>query len=337
MDIVQKKFGVQPSLNVLQEEARSFDTQIEKRGAHGHVPDLRNSGRCEWFYNNVWRDQVYADLFYGEIVRQIIAYSQKHLDKPFSKISILEIACGPGHISLELARNGCSVVGIDLSPGAIEIARQTALASAPEILRGSLKYLCGDVDQLVDDGGFDLIVFCNALHHFGDQEKILAQASRLLAPDGLVYVSEPVREKMRNSDALLIHLIRELLVVGDRYYTAGTMTTDPQRLQQILDDIKNEFGYRDASGGKVQSPLDNEASFSTMYPVLQKTFDELEMQKDFAFFDRVVGGLRLATIDQEQATARWLAMVDRLLCKDDIIQPGQFHFVGRKQNIATTA
>ena len=52
----------------LEKEAIAFDRQIVDRIKNGHIPDLRRCGRCEYFYNNVWRDQEFVKLYYGEVV-----------------------------------------------------------------------------------------------------------------------------------------------------------------------------------------------------------------------------------------------------------------------------
>ena len=48
---------------------------------------------------------------------------------PISGRSVLDVGCGPGHYSVELARRGAAAVtGIDFAPGMIELARQRARA-----------------------------------------------------------------------------------------------------------------------------------------------------------------------------------------------------------------
>ena len=53
---------------------------------------------------------------------------------------MLEIGCGPGYISLELARFGYDVVGIDLSAHCIKIAQDFADLDPHIGERGSLEY-----------------------------------------------------------------------------------------------------------------------------------------------------------------------------------------------------
>jgi ubiquinone/menaquinone biosynthesis C-methylase UbiE len=42
------------------------------------------------------------------------------------------------------------------------------------------------------DGHFDVVAFSNSLHHMPDFARALAEAMRVLAPGGLLYVMEPV-------------------------------------------------------------------------------------------------------------------------------------------------
>ena len=60
------------------EEAEAFDAQIRERVDNGHIPDLRRSGRCEYFYNNVWRDQEFVKLYFGEVVEKVIDAAKKY-------------------------------------------------------------------------------------------------------------------------------------------------------------------------------------------------------------------------------------------------------------------
>ena len=46
--------------------------------------------------------------------------------QPFSQLKICELGCGGGHYSVELARRGAEVVGIDFAPRMIERAKQLA-------------------------------------------------------------------------------------------------------------------------------------------------------------------------------------------------------------------
>ena len=101
---------------------------------------------------------------------------------------VLEVGCGPGHLSIRLARHhGLDVTGIDLDPAMIERARANAgLASEgfgrlpPERLPS---FLAGDVASLpFPDGSFDLVVSTMSMHHWADPAAGLAEIERVLRP-----------------------------------------------------------------------------------------------------------------------------------------------------------
>ena len=70
--------------------------------------------------------------------------------------SVLDVGCGPGTISADLARLVApgGVTGIDLAPEVVEVARQ----SAEGIDGVDLAFQVGDVYQLsFDDSSFDVV------------------------------------------------------------------------------------------------------------------------------------------------------------------------------------
>ncbi len=315
---------------LLEDEARAFDEQILERVDNGHIPDLRRSGRCEWFYNNPWRDQLYADMIFGKIVRDVLEAGEKYLTG--KKLRILEVACGPGHITLELSRNGHDVDGLDISPESINVARRFADEDPDKEGRGELQYHCMDFFKFTSNEPYDVVVFAGSLHHFGDTKKALTKVNELLHKDGLVYASEPMRGVFTESDAAIIHLVRTLLSLSGHYFQELEVPDSRSSLDQSLNKIIDEFDYITDSGEKVQSPMDNEATFSEMYPALKSCFDELEMKKDSMFLSRMLGGIRFEDIKEEHRVAKWLSYIDNILCsrKDGFAE--KFHFLGKKNS-----
>src|SRR4051812_25347251 len=92
----------------LAEEAKAFDRQIRERVANGHVPDLRLCERTEHFYNNPWRDPEYVKLSFLDQFHVFDSSIFGMLGKRRG-VRVLEAGCGPGHMSLELARAGYGV------------------------------------------------------------------------------------------------------------------------------------------------------------------------------------------------------------------------------------
>jgi hypothetical protein len=54
------------AINLIQ-EAEAFIRQILDRVENGHIPDLRYTQKCEYFYNNVWRHPDFVKLDCEEI------------------------------------------------------------------------------------------------------------------------------------------------------------------------------------------------------------------------------------------------------------------------------
>ena len=96
---------------------------------------------------------------------------------------VLEVGCGPGHLSIRLARqHGLDVTGLDLDPAMIERTRANAYrARDGEERRPS--FLVGDVAALpFPDGTFDLVVSTMSMHHWADPTAGLTEIARVLRP-----------------------------------------------------------------------------------------------------------------------------------------------------------
>jgi ubiquinone/menaquinone biosynthesis C-methylase UbiE len=95
---------------------------------------------------------------------------------------VLEVGCGPGHLSIRLARHGFAVTGLDLDPAMIARARANANRPATSDQR-TPRFLVGDVAALAfPDGSFDLVVSTLSMHHWADPTAGLAEIGRSLRP-----------------------------------------------------------------------------------------------------------------------------------------------------------
>src|SRR4249919_1393833 len=73
--------------------------------------------------------------------------------------SVLDVGCGEGMLTRELAGRARSVLGVDLDAPSIELAR----ASTSE---ANVEFLCADVLQHpFEPAGFDAVVSVATLHH----------------------------------------------------------------------------------------------------------------------------------------------------------------------------
>jgi len=106
--------------------------------------------------------------------------------------TVLEVGCGPGHLSIRLARDHrLDVTGLDLDPAMIQRARKNAERSKIEngerskIEGREPTFVEGDVAALpFDDSSFDLVVSTLAMHHWPDTTAGLREIERVLRPGG---------------------------------------------------------------------------------------------------------------------------------------------------------
>jgi ubiquinone/menaquinone biosynthesis C-methylase UbiE len=104
-------------------------------------------------------------------------------------MQVIDLACGPGTLSRRLAQSvtpGGEVVGVDLAPGMIELAR----ASIP-----NARFEVMDIERLeFADGSFDAAVCGHGLQFAPDLSAALREARRVLRPGGRLAASVPVEE-----------------------------------------------------------------------------------------------------------------------------------------------
>ncbi|HEX7610716.1 MAG TPA: class I SAM-dependent methyltransferase [Solirubrobacteraceae bacterium] len=104
---------------------------------------------------------------------------------------VLDIGCGEGGLVRRLVAEGARPVGLDPLRGALDRARAHADAGP------RAHYVEGVAEALpFEDASFDVVIFFNSLHHVpvGSMDAALAEAARVLRPDGVLFVQEPKAE-----------------------------------------------------------------------------------------------------------------------------------------------
>jgi 2-polyprenyl-6-hydroxyphenyl methylase/3-demethylubiquinone-9 3-methyltransferase len=94
--------------------------------------------------------------------------------------SALEVGCGGGILTEEIALMGFDVTGIDPSERSIKAAAGHANASG---LRISYEKGMGEALPYRDDA-FDIVFCCDVLEHVRDVPKVISEISRVLKPGG---------------------------------------------------------------------------------------------------------------------------------------------------------
>ena len=112
---------------------------------------------------------------------------------------VLDLGCGTGSMTLELARRGYDMTGIDYSVEMLDIARARA---EDEGLSDKMLWLCQDMREFELYGTVDLAVSCldtvNHLTSVQDLSKFLALVHNYLVPNGLFIFDVNGKYKFEN-------------------------------------------------------------------------------------------------------------------------------------------
>ncbi len=109
---------------------------------------------------------------------------------------IVDVACGEGALSRELAARGAGVVGVDAAAKLIEVAQQRAGTGA---VAERLRYEVADAETLsgVADESFDAATCVLALMNIGDMDAVVRSIARVLRPGG-VFVGVVIHPAFRS-------------------------------------------------------------------------------------------------------------------------------------------
>jgi 2-polyprenyl-3-methyl-5-hydroxy-6-metoxy-1,4-benzoquinol methylase len=317
----------------LADEAANFNQRIEERQAAGFVADLRDAVFCDYFYKSFFRHPYFMNLYMKEYVDNLIKFLEKY--KPY-RCRILEVGCGPGFATLEFARTGHDVLGIDIAQSAIETAREVLANNRHKRTFGKLEYRVSSFEEFETEEEFDAILFVGALHHFLDIEAAAEKAMGLLKPNGILLCHEPFHSRWRIEDAAQVALIRELLAIAGNWFEKSQLDGKLNLkdkifdFEQMMSDVFDEYVNERDKWEKYQSPNDNHTSGSEILSSLRKRFTQLEYQDSFSFIYRVLGGIR-ADDERTRKFADLLYVYDKVGVRYGFLRPNLFYFVGRKR------
>ncbi len=154
-----------------------------------------------------------------------------------SGISVLDLCCGiagPGRfITREL---GCAYLGVDLSSGALEIARDRAAGLPCRF----------EVSQIppIPPGPFDVVLLFETMLAFPDKETLLQEISRALTPGGRFAftmeegppLTEAERERMPDADTIWLTPLQEMLACLERVGLVVSWQDDCSRSHRAVAD-----------------------------------------------------------------------------------------------------
>ena len=127
-------------------------------------------------------DALTDDVDYAAWADYLLAAFSRHGGAAHT---VLDLCCGSGSLSLELADRGCEVIGVDGSADMLAVAREKTAAEGRDIL-----FLCQDVRALdlygTVDGAVCMLDSLSHILHTEDLREIFRRLGLFIAPDGLL-------------------------------------------------------------------------------------------------------------------------------------------------------
>lgn len=111
------------------------------------------------------------------------------LKSPLSTCRVIEIGCGRGNLTIEIARRCRTVVGLEPNPAYAESAEAAARTSG----LSNIKILRSPIHEVAACTSFDLAIMDNVLEHIEDQRGALHCMSGLLKVGGVFAIIVPNR------------------------------------------------------------------------------------------------------------------------------------------------
>jgi SAM-dependent methyltransferase len=143
--------------------------------------------------------EQYTEQFFGELGRK--PFDRDLLDRYADTVrghgKVCDLGCGPGHVARYLRARGVEVVGVDISPRMVEVARQ---------LNPGIPFDQGDMRALdVPDSSLAGVVAFYSIIHLARSvvPRALDEMMRVLRPGGVALISVHGGEGELHADEFL--------------------------------------------------------------------------------------------------------------------------------------
>ena len=126
--------------------------------------------------------------------------------KPTTGERILDVGCGTGQLTAEIARSGAEVVGVDSSVDMIGQARQ----NFPSASHPNLQFTLADAGTMQFNQEFDAVFSNAALHWMLDTAAVSDAMYRALKPRGRLVLECGGKGNIRQIESAIHQVLREL-------------------------------------------------------------------------------------------------------------------------------
>lgn len=196
----------------------------------------------------------------------------------------LDVGCGDGNFTRALAGLCRAVSGIDVRASRIDDALAAARAAGVAI---DFRVAGGEALPYAD-ASFDVVAFSNSLHHMNEIAVALREAARVLAPNGLLYVMEPVPSGNYHEATKLVNdetevrtaAYRALFELAERGFVAET---------EIMYRARRDFAdFAEWKADQIDRDARRQAAFDAQPAAVRRRFeDNADRENGRLAFDQV--------------------------------------------------
>mgnify|MGYP001567634686 CR=1 FL=1 len=196
------------------------------------------------------------------------------------KPKLLELGCGIGAHSLELARKGFDVTGIDINRNFIKYAKKEAEKKAIK----NIKFLQMDITKPINLGKYDIILTSEVIEHIINFRDVFENIEKSLKPSGYLVLTVPNHAGIGGFTEFLWAMKARFNWVDEHYgYCCNT-----RRIQNLL----KEYGIE---------PLKTYTIFyvSQFLPFISSRLAEFVFDKEIRYFSWLNFGAVIVNISKK--------------------------------------
>lgn len=282
----------------IKEEGKFWDREASELASRGFDFENRKNFRTQATVS-IWEDSFLENLIRGPYKNRIIELAIK------SGGPVIELGCGTGWLSREIAQHGIAVEGYDVAENNVELAQKLS-AKMPHA-----HFAVKDLNSATfPENKFGAVVVWDSLHHFAGLEHICKEMTKSLREGG----------KFLIWDHIELHGVRGVLskILALGFYLALPTEEKPSR--------KIAYTLRKLRGQKTgeESPFEDVAS-AQLEPTIKKYFKITHKSYPITFIRFFIARIR-PSIPLYKPLVKTLVNLDKFLGKAGLLK-GEYIFI----------